>query len=328
MAVIRKVKDNSIRLVLGDHELFAEFLRDFVNIDLLKDVGPEDIKDITERFLTLIIDEKESDVIKRVNLKGDKPFFVISIVEHESEVNYRASFRMLQYITLVLNDYEKEINGTHKGISNTKDFKYPPVLPIVFYDGAGEWTAETNFLDKTEMSGVFAKYIPKFEYELVSLRKYSISELVTFGDTLSLLMIIDKIKTPDGIKNILGHLPTKYLEKLSQNMPERLKKLITDIIIAFMAKINVPHEEIIGIVDRIKERGVSEMFAIENYDVQETRRSAREEGKIEGKIEGTMNMVSKMKVPVSEAMRVLELPDNEQGRIIEELKKRNISYIL
>ena len=367
MAVIRKVKDNSIRLMLSDHELFSEFLRDFVNIDLLKDVGPEDIKDITENFLTLILDEKESDIIKRVNLKGDKPFFVISIVEHESEVNYRASFRLLQYITLVLDDYEKEINGKHKGIIYTKDFKYPPVLPIVFYDGVGEWTAETNFLNKTEMSGVFAKYIPKFEYELVSLRKYSIEELVKFGDALSLIMIIDKIKTPDGI-NILGRLPSKYLEKLSLNMPEHLKKLISDIVTALLSKINVPREEIIGIVDRIKERGVSEMFAIENYDVQETRRVAREEGKLEGKLEGkaegklegmiegraegkiegmiegklegklegkaegkleaTLKMISKMKVPVSEAMRVLEWQDCEQGRIIEELKKRNIPYVL
>ena len=64
--------------------------------------------------MTLIIDEKDSDVIMRVNLKGDKIFFVISIVEHESEFNCRASFRMLQYITLVLGDFEKEINGNRQ----------------------------------------------------------------------------------------------------------------------------------------------------------------------------------------------------------------------
>jgi hypothetical protein len=69
------------------------------------------------------------------------PLFVIAIVEHESEVNFRFSFKMLQYITLVLDDYEKKVNAADPGASLRKDFKYPPVLPIVFYDGSSPWTA-------------------------------------------------------------------------------------------------------------------------------------------------------------------------------------------
>jgi len=49
-------------------------------------------------------------------------------VEHESKVNYRASFKMLLYIALILDEYEKEINKDAK-ISHAKDFKYPPILP-------------------------------------------------------------------------------------------------------------------------------------------------------------------------------------------------------
>ena len=323
MAVIQKAKDSSVKLVLSDHELFVEFLRDFTKIDVLSDVEPGDIEDISERFVPLFNEQKDSDVVKRVNLGRDKAFFVITIVEHESEVNFRASFKMLQYIALVLNEYERETNKENKNISYTKDFKYPPVLPIVFYDGEGKWTAETNFVNRTEMSGVFEKYIPKFEYELVSLAKYSVKDLAKFGDTLSLIMIIDKIRTPDGIK-LLGSLPADYLERLSLNIPERLKKLVADVITVLLAKINVPGEEIEDIVDKIEKRGLKEMFAIENYDVQETRRTARSEGKIEDAI----NVISKMKVSVGEAARVLELPDTEQDKIVEELKKRNIPYVL
>ena len=112
--------------------------------------------------------------------------------EHESKVNYRASFKMLQYIMLVLDDYEKEVNkASGSKISYTKNFKFPPVLPIIFYDGQGKWTAETDFLQKTELNEIFHKYIPKFEYELVSLNEYSEKDLARFGDTLSLIMIID-----------------------------------------------------------------------------------------------------------------------------------------
>ena len=87
-------------------------------------------------------------------------------------------------------------------------------------------------------------------------------------------------------------------------------------------------EEIEEIVGKIEERGIKEMFAIENYDVQETRRIAKIEGKIEGKIEDAVNIIESLKITVSEAMRVLKLPKKEQKKIIKELEKRNIPYVV
>lgn len=48
-----KVKDNGAKLIFDDPILCAEFLRGYVDIDLLKDVQPEDIEDISERFLPM-----------------------------------------------------------------------------------------------------------------------------------------------------------------------------------------------------------------------------------------------------------------------------------
>jgi len=214
---IHNAKDNSMKKILGEPELFIEFLHDYVPIDIFEDVTEADIEDISERYIPLFQDSKESDTVKRVNLKGGTPLFVIAIVEHESQVNFRTSFKMLQYITLVLTEHEKDVNkeaaknklkakdgGNAEDenkddteASSAKGFKYPPVLPIVFYDGKASWTAETNFLDKTELSGVFEKYIPKFEYELVDLNEYDEKDFVRFGNTLSLIMVIDKIRTAE-----------------------------------------------------------------------------------------------------------------------------------
>ncbi|MDR3201083.1 MAG: Rpn family recombination-promoting nuclease/putative transposase, partial [Spirochaetales bacterium] len=153
---IHKAKDNSFKIILGNHELFVEFLRDFIPISILKDVKAEDIEDMSERFLPLFQEGRDSDTVKRINLQGT-PLFVIAIAEHESEVNYRASFKMLQYICLVLDQYEKDVNKEQDGFSLTKEFRYPPVLPIIFYDGPKNWTAQMNFADRTEMKDVFSK---------------------------------------------------------------------------------------------------------------------------------------------------------------------------
>jgi len=83
----------------------------------------------------------------------------------------------MMQIALVLSDHEKTINKkieenkkstSEENIisSYAKDFKYPPVLPIVFYDGEGEWTAATNFLDRVELNDI---YISIFLNSIMSL---------------------------------------------------------------------------------------------------------------------------------------------------------------
>ena len=326
--VIRKAKDDSFKVVLKEPELFIEFLHDFIRLDIFKDITPADIEDITERYVPLFQDSKESDTVKKINLKGDVPLFVIAISEHQSEVSFRTSFKMLQYITLVLTEYEKEANKAYTKdkeaekeadieitetdiASHLKGFKYPPVLPIVFFDGSGEWTAETNFLNKTELNEVFYKYIPKFEYEVVNLNKYEVSDLVNFGDTLSLVMLIDKIKTANGM-SLLSKLPPNYIEKLKANIPEHLNKMLADVITILLKRINVPNDEIDLVTEQIYKRRLNEMFTfIEKYDVQETRRIEREIGREEGREEGIKDAILGMKkenLPDEVIAKVTNLP--------------------
>jgi len=243
LAVIHKAKDNSVKTILAEPELFAEFLRNFIPIDILKDVAPTNIEDISERLISLVSEQKDGDTIKRINLNDGKSLFVIAIVEHESKVNFRAPFKMLLYIALILNDYEKEVNKDTK-ITHAKDFKYPPILPIIFYDGESEWTAETNFLNRTEMSEIFEKYIPKFEYELVSLKEYSFTDLADFGNTLSLFMMVDKLQTAEAFDEF-RNLTEAHIERIdNMNVPPHLKQLLVNVITLLLRKINVPQTEI------------------------------------------------------------------------------------
>jgi len=92
-------------------------------------------------------------------LQGEKPVYLIGIIEHESEVNFTMVLKLLQYITYVLTDFVKEndkeyneelekTGETKLKLSNSKDFKLPPVLPVVFYDGGKKWTSSLNLLDR------------------------------------------------------------------------------------------------------------------------------------------------------------------------------------
>lgn len=324
MASLHKARDNSVKAILSEPELFAEFLRDFVSVDILKDINPEDIEDVTERLISLVAEQKDGDTIKRINLKGDKCLFVIAIVEHESRVNFRASFKMLLYIALILNDYEREANkkasekaGKDIKITLTKDFKYPPILPIIFYDGTDEWTAEINFLNRTEMSDIFEKYIPKFEYELVSLKKYSFEDLTKFGDILSLFMLLSKLKTAEDLSN-LGNLPKEYITQIdSLNIPAHLKEVLIKTFTVLLKKIDIPQDEINNLVDRIDKRGVSEIMSLENYSVQETRREAEKEAtaKAEKKIIALVKLLMDQGFSTKHIADTMESTEQEVKRL-------------
>ena len=137
-----KVKDSSSKLIFSNPILCAQFLRGYVDIPLLKDVQPEDIEDVTSRYLHMFAEERNSDSVNRVKTKiNETPFFIVSLIEHKSNVDYNVVMQVFRYMVFIWEDYEKEMEKQHKGISKTKDFKYPPILPIVFYDGIENWTA-------------------------------------------------------------------------------------------------------------------------------------------------------------------------------------------
>ena len=67
MAGIRKAKDTGLKLILDEPELFVEFLRDFIPIEMLKNIDPANIEDVTDRLLPLLSEQKDLDTIKNAN---------------------------------------------------------------------------------------------------------------------------------------------------------------------------------------------------------------------------------------------------------------------
>lgn len=321
----KKVKDSGAKLIFDDPILCAQFLRGYVDIELLKDVQPEDIEDISERFVSMWQEERDSDSVKKIHLRGqdELPMFLITIVEHQSDVHYDMAFRMLRYIVMVMTDYENEQEKLHKGITRTKEFRYPPILPIVYYEGTDTWTAARNFKDRVYLSDTLGKYIPSFEYLVVPLQSYTNQELIDKQDELSLIFLINKLRSSEEFKK-LKEIPEEYFENLHQNTPEYLLKLIGKIIAVLLYRMNVPREEVEEFTDQIERRKFSMLFDnFEAYDVQEARRISREEGRKEAEMEAEQKLISRVckkiqkNCNISEIAEMLEEDEKEVQRIYD-----------
>lgn len=331
----KNLKDNGFKKIFGDKQLFTEFIKSFVNIDVLKDIKPSDIEDISGRFITRYDENRDSDTVKKINLKG-KELFVICLIEHQSTVHYLMSFRILEYMVLIWKDYiekidiEEQKRNKNAYPSKLKSFKLPPILPIVFYEGKKKWTSELEFKNKVILNDIFEKYTPKFEYELVDLNEYTKQDLLKLNNLLSLILLIDKIKSSNDFE-LLKEIPKEYVDRVVEDTPNELLKMIADIVKNFLERVNVPPEEIENITEKIYERRFIEMFTMfEEYDVQATRKEAEEigykKGVQEGIQKGKLEGIKTYKIEI--AKKLLRLGEStDKIEILLELSKEQIEEI-
>ena len=272
-------RDSSSKIIFEDPILCAQFLRGYLNIPLLKDVQPEDIEDVTERYVHMFVEERDSDVVKRVRLGGEKtPFYMVSLIEHKSNVDYNVVMQIFRYMAFIWEDYEKEAEKQTPGISRTKGFRYPPILPVVFYDGKENWTAATGLHERVLLSDVLGRYIPDYQCLLMQLKDYSTAELMEKKDELSVLMMVTKLQKAADFSEIGREVSPAYLEEIFSGSPEYLLDIVARVVEALLTKLNVPDEESAEFAGRIKERHMGRLFEnFEGYDVQEVRRQTREE---------------------------------------------------
>ena len=212
----------------------------------------------------------------------DSEIYLIALIEHQSENDFDMSFRILRYIVFICTDYAAQQEKLHKGITKSKAFLYPPILPIVYYEGTSTWSAPLNFKDRVFLSDAFGDYIPSFNYLVVPLNKYSKQDLIEKNDELSLIFLINQLQSSSEFHD-LKDIPKEYTEHLTDNTPDYLLKIIGKVIAVLLHKLNLPDEEVYDITDQITRRKFSMMFDnFQAYDVQETRRISREKGRLEG----------------------------------------------
>ena len=280
-----KIHDNAAKIVFGDSTLCAQFLKGYTDIPFFMNIKPEDIEDVSSHFIPLFQESRDSDIVKKIQIENAE-LYLIALIEHQSETDADMSFRLLRYMVYVWTDYAAAQEKLKPGITKSKDFLYPPILPIIYYEGTGQWTSALHFKDRVFLNDIFEEFIPDYKYLVVPLNKYSQEDLIEKGDELSAIFILNKLKSSSDFKH-LKEIPEDYWNQLTQNTPPHILKLMGSVFSAFLHTINVPDEEINDLIGHITRRQFHMMFdSFEAYDVQETRRISREEGERVGRIEG------------------------------------------
>ena len=262
------VRDVNSREIFKNDLLTSQFLRNYTNIPLLSNVMPEDIEDVSQKYQAFLGVEYEADTIKKVYIRStdgtiEKEVYVLSLIEHKSEIDYDVAMQLFRYMSVIWQDYKATQNKKHKGVSASADFRYPLIIPIVYYEGKKEWTAGLHLKDRIDFSEEMIEYIPDFTYQVVSLNKYTNEELSKKHDEMSLVMLINKIQTEEDLSEF-RKVSEEMVDSTYGNAPDEIKEIYKKILWSLLMKLKVPNEEASNIIGEIGGHGMGYLF--ENMD--------------------------------------------------------------
>lgn len=64
-----KKGDSGAKVIFGnEQELVSQFLRNYSGLEILKDVRADDIEDVTDKYVPMFEEERDSDVVKKIQL--------------------------------------------------------------------------------------------------------------------------------------------------------------------------------------------------------------------------------------------------------------------
>ena len=193
-----KTEDSIAKTIFKDNDFCSQLINNYLEIQGLKEIDPKNIEDVTNTFVHMFTEERDADVVKRIRLDDDSELFFL-LIEHKSDVAYNVVMQILRYIVFIWEEYEKEQEKKTPDITKSAGFKYPPVLPVVYYTGKHNWTASKQLSERVLLGDIFYPYIPDFSYLLVPVKDYTTDQLIDKGDCLSLVMIINKLR---GLREI------------------------------------------------------------------------------------------------------------------------------
>jgi predicted transposase/invertase (TIGR01784 family) len=237
-------RDNAFKRMIGDKQMFLRFVKKF-----MRGIIPEKMADqlgagefplgnlVLENttFVPSDLRDKHSDVVWRISLDGYEAYFYI-LIEHQSSVDFLMPFRLLNYMTQLWLRYVTDAGRD----ARRKDFKLPPIVPVVFYEGERKWSADLRFSDKVRSFDTFSRYVPEFEYKLVSLREDHTdgfeNPVWELSGTPSALDIILYLSTPfrsegllevsEKVRSFLQIIPDSEKELLAKHLSGYLKILL------------------------------------------------------------------------------------------------------
>ena len=216
-----KYHDTGYKELFSYPEMVQALIEGFLPLELAQQVDFATLTPHPGNYVTPLFDERIEDMVWSVEMAYEgtrQPLYLYLLMEFQSKVDKTMPLRFMHYVagfysTLIKNDLL------------SKSGPYPPVFPLVIYNGQNRWSGKTNIADQIEaVPPVLKIYQPNLNYFLVDEGRYTDEELEQIANPVSSIIRFEQAVTVEDYKKAFyqaGQIIRQHPNK------ERLDELIT-----------------------------------------------------------------------------------------------------
>lgn len=296
--------DKGYKRIFKVKKNFLDFIQKYVALDWMMELTVKDIELIDKEFITDQFETYESDFVYKIHVKGND-IYMFFLQELQSSNDFSMPFRLLVYMTAIWLDYFK---NTDKNERIRKDFMFPPIFPLVLYNGSNSWTAKKHFKEMVKGGELLEEYVLDFKYQLISVTKLE-EDFITNSNTL-----IDNILYADSF------VDEKAWKENAGKLGKRLRMLPKEDMNAWItwfqyAMQGMKKEAKDEFIEKIRNGDVNDMCNSFERVLNDVREEGIKEGIKEGVTHLVINCYRKGKTP-EEIAEFVDIPLEEVKQII------------
>lgn len=191
--------DIGYKQIFAHPELVRGLLSEFTPFDCFRDLAAAAFERVNASYVSEQFSERHGDMVWRVQLAG-QVVYVYLLLEFQSQAERWMALRMQVYVGLLYQDLVRR----HEFAPDTR---LPPVLPVVFYNGAAPWNASDEMHElvapgPSELAGFQASQ----RYLLIDQHRIDPAELERSRTLMAALFRIELPGAPEALSDITATL--------------------------------------------------------------------------------------------------------------------------
>ena len=186
--------DPIYRRPFGCRRMVADLLRVIGDAELLREVDLEELEKLPADYVGDSGQQRRGDTVWRVSYRGGSLYLLI-LLEFQSTSHSLMALRNLEYTTLLYRELERRDELGAPGA-------WPPVLPVVLYNGETRWAAELEMRELiAPVPNLLAPCQPSQRSVLLDERRVAMDDL-PLGNLIRALVGFEQSRSPDELAQV------------------------------------------------------------------------------------------------------------------------------
>jgi hypothetical protein len=186
--------DAFFRALMDEPGVAAALLREHLPAEVAALLAPNTPELLDAHFVAAHLRHSQADRLYRARALGGGEVYVYVLLEHKSAPDPEVGVQLLGYLAEIWRRLDRQRLERSGVVGGDR----VPIVPLVIYHGAREWTVPLSFGETVAAAPALRPYLPDFTYSLLDLGRVPDDQLSSQPVARGGLRVLKYSHRPDG----------------------------------------------------------------------------------------------------------------------------------